>query len=135
MWYPSYGIHKQKGVILGAYTFSGAAGDKFARLTPAERNEMAIRQGERIHARYREYVEHGVSVAWHRINHMLGCAAAWSAPLRDQWYAKLQRPVGAHYLVGDQMSALPSWQEGAVQSAFYAVSDIDRRVREKGEAA
>lgn len=135
MWYPSYGIHRKKGVMLGAYTFSGTAGDKFARMTPEQRNEMAIMQGEKIHPGYRQLVEHGVSVPWHRINHMLGCAAAWSAPLRDQWYAKLQAPVGSHYLVGDQMSALPSWQEGAVQSAFFAISDIDRRVRESGEAA
>jgi monoamine oxidase len=131
MWYPSHGIHKQKGVILGAYTFSGTAGDKFARMTPQERVNLAMRQGEKLHPGYSKYVEHGVSVAWHRMNHMLGCAAAWNESLRTQWYSVLREPVGHHYLVGDQISELPSWQEGAVRSAFFAISDIDRRVREQ----
>jgi monoamine oxidase len=131
MWYPSHGIHKQKGVILGAYTFAASAGDKFARLSPAERLELAKRQGEKLHPGYSNLVEHGVSVCWHRINHMLGCAAAWNESLRAQWYKTLREPVGRHYLVGDQISDLPSWQEGAVHSAFFAIADIDRRVREQ----
>ena len=131
MWYPSHAIHEQKGVILGAYTFGSAAGEMFARLSPDERNALAIRQGEKIHPGYGGYVEHGVSVSWHRINHMLGCAAAWNSARRQQWFKKLQAPVGRHYLVGDQISELPSWQEGAVHSAFHAIADIDRRVREE----
>ncbi|HTE40046.1 MAG TPA: FAD-dependent oxidoreductase, partial [Steroidobacteraceae bacterium] len=130
MWYPSNGIHKQKGVILGAYTFAGAAGDKFAALSPDQRAALAKQQGEKLHPGYSNFVEHGVSVAWHRINHMLGCAAAWNESLRAQWFDRLQSPAGHHYLVGDQMSHLPSWQEGAVQSAFHAIADIDQRVRE-----
>jgi monoamine oxidase len=130
MWYPSNGIHQRKGVILGAYTFSGVAGDKFAALTPEQRLELAKQQGEKLHPGYSSLVEHGVSVSWHRINHMLGCATAWNETLRTQWYKRLQAPAGAHYLVGDQISALTSWQEGAVHSAFHAIADIDRRVRE-----
>jgi monoamine oxidase len=93
-----------------------------------------MRQGEKLHPGYSNYVEHGVSVAWHRMNHMLGCAAAWNESLRSQWYSMLRQPVGHHYLVGDQISDLPSWQEGAVRSAFYAIADIDRRVREQAAA-
>ena len=134
MWYPSNGIHKQKGIILGAYTFASSAGDKFARLSPVERVELAKVQGEKLHPGYSNMVEHGVSVCWHRMNHMLGCAAAWSESLRAQWYELLRKPVGNHYLVGDQISDMPSWQEGAVHSAFYAIADIDRRVREQAAA-
>jgi len=130
IWYPSHGIHKRKGVILGAYTFDGTSGDMFARLSPQERLALAIRQGEKLHPGYGGYVEHGVSVCWHRMNHMLGCAAAWSGPLRTQWFKTLREPAGHHYLLGDQISELPSWQEGAVRSAFFALADIDRRVRE-----
>jgi monoamine oxidase len=130
MWYPSNGIHKQKGVIIGAYTFGGAVGDKFAAMSPEERLELGKRQGEKLHPGYSHLVEHGVTVCWHRINHMLGCAAAWNESLRAQWFKRLQAPVGRHYLVGEQISDLPAWQEGAVHSAFYAIADIDRRVRE-----
>jgi monoamine oxidase len=41
----------------------------------------------------------------------------------------LQRPVGRHYLMGDQISYHPAWQEGAISSAHYAINEIDRRER------
>jgi len=96
LWYPAHGIHRQKGVMLGAYTFSQEVGEKFARM-----------------------------------NNMLGCAAAWTEALRDRWFNLLRTPVGNHYLIGDQMSYLPGWQEGAIYSAWHALADIDRREREK----
>ena len=34
IWYPAHGIHRQKGVVLAAYTFDPRAGEKFARLAP-----------------------------------------------------------------------------------------------------
>ena len=67
--------------MLGAYTFDPAAGEKFARLAPADRFKLAIAQGEKIHPGYGSYVETGVSVAWHQMNHMLGCAAQWDEEL------------------------------------------------------
>lgn len=136
IWYPAHGIHRDKGVVLGAYTFSEEAGEKFGRMTPAERLELALQQGEKLHPGYRGYVENGVSIAWHRMNHMQGCAAQWDEPLRAQWFKRLQAPAGGHYLIGDQISYHPGWQEGAIHSAFYAIADIDKRVREQpGEAA
>jgi monoamine oxidase len=130
LWYPVHGIHRQKGVMLGAYTFSDETGEKFARLAPAERIKLAIRQGEKIHPGYGNYVECGVSIAWHRMNHQLGCAMQWSEPLQSRWFKVLQQPVHGHYLIGDQMSYHPGWQEGALHSTFHAIADIDKRVRE-----
>ena len=132
IWYPSHGIHKRKGVILGAYTFNGIVGDRWARMSPQERLSFAVRQGEKFIPATATTWNKSVSVCWHRMNHMLGCAAAWNESLYTQWFKKLQEPAGHHYLVGDPVSDLPSWQEGAVHSAFYAIADIDsRRVREK----
>jgi monoamine oxidase len=129
IWYPAHGIHRSKGVLLGAYTFSEGAGEKFARLPHQQRLELAIQQGEKVHPGYGSYIENGVSVCWHRMNHMLGCASQWSEPLRAQWFKRLQEPLGHHYIIGDQASYHPGWQEGAVHSAFHALVDIDRRVR------
>lgn len=129
IWYPSHGIHRRKGVILGAYTFDSDAAERFARLAPAERFDLAIRQGEKIHPNYRQYIERGVSIAWHQMNHMLGCPAQWSEPLFAQWFRKLQQPVGNHFLMGDQISYHPGWQEGAIASAHFALLEIDRQVR------
>ncbi len=129
IWYPSHGIHRQKGVILGAYTFDPTAGERFARLPPSERFELAILQGEKIHKNYRRHIERGVSVSWHQMNHMLGCPAQWSEALFAQWFRKLQRPAGNHFLIGDQISYHPGWQEGAIASAHHALLEIDRQVR------
>ena len=129
IWYPAHGIHRQKGVLLAAYTFDDAAGDRFANLSPPQRIELAISQGEKIHPEYRRHIESGVSVAWHRMNHMLGCAPVWDEALYRQWFARLQAPVGNHYLMGDQVSLHPGWQEGAIHSALHAIEDIDRRER------
>jgi monoamine oxidase len=129
IWYPPHGINRRKGVVLGAYTFDPAAGERFARLAPPERLERAIQQASKIHPDYRSYVENGVSIAWHQMNHMLGCAAQWDEPLFDQWFKRLQTPVGNHYLIGDQVSYHPGWQEGAMASAHHAIAEIDQRVR------
>jgi monoamine oxidase len=129
LWYPAHGINRKKGVILGAYTFDQVAGEKFARLSPAERFKLAIAQGEKIHPGYGGYVETGVSVAWHQMNHMLGCAAQWEEPLYKQWFKTLQTPVGDHWLMGDQVSYHPGWQEGAIASAHHALAEIDARER------
>jgi monoamine oxidase len=135
IWYPAHGIHRQKGVVLAAYTFNPEAGEKFARLTPAERIRLAVEQGSKIHPDYGNYVENGVTIAWHQMNHMLGCAAQWEPDLFKQWFAKLQRPAGAHYLIGDQVSYHPGWQEGAIASAHHAIADIDARERAGGAVA
>ena len=135
IWYPAHGIHRQKGVVLAAYTFDPRAGEKFARLPPAERIKLAIEQGSKIHPDYGKYVENGVTIAWHQMNHMLGCAAQWDEPLYKQWFKRLQRPVGAHYLMGDQVSYHPGWQEGAIASAHFAIADIDARERDRGSVA
>lgn len=135
IWYPPHGIHRNKGVVLGAYTFTEAAGKRFERLSHPERLRLAIEQAEKLHPDYGQYVETGVSIPWARMNNMLGCAAAWSNELRSQWYALLQAPTGNHYIIGDQMSYLPGWQEGAMYSAFHALADIDQRERQDPRSA
>ncbi len=129
IWYPAHGIHRQKGVVLAAYTFDPRAGEKFARLPPAERIKLAVEQGSKVHPDYGKYVENGVTIAWHQMNHMLGCAAQWEPELFQRWFATLQKPVGSHYLIGDQVSYHPGWQEGAIASAHHAIADIDARER------
>ena len=129
IWYPAHGIHRQKGIVLAAYTFDPNAGEKFARLAPVDRIKLAIEQGSKIHPDYGKYVETGVTVAWHQMNHMLGCAAQWDEPLYKQWFTKLQAPSGNHFLIGDQVSYHPGWQEGAIASAHHAIAQIDARER------
>ena len=138
IWYPSHGIHGEKGVVLGAYSF-GPQVEFFEKMTPEERIRFAGECGDRIHDGYSSYIESGVSVPWSRINHMMGCGTSWSTgmpweqsstDLRDQYYELLQQPAaGRHFMIGDQISYHSSWQEGAFGSAEFALLELDRRVR------
>ncbi|MEQ8860574.1 MAG: FAD-dependent oxidoreductase [Pseudomonadales bacterium] len=136
IWYPTHGIHGRKGIMLGAYVFDHQTNDLMATMSPAERIELAIQNGEKIHPNYRRHVENGVSVAWHRMNYQMGCTAQWTEQARRDYFATLQQPSGRHYLIGDQISYHPGWQEGAISSAHHAMADLDQRVRaEMGAAA
>jgi len=123
IWYPSHGLHKEKGVILSAYDFGG--GMHFTRLTQEERIETAIRQGEKLHPDYRQQVEKGITIAWHRMNNMLGCAARWQRNRGRGWTAEeerlfqtLRQPAGGrHYTIGDQVTMHSAGMESAVLSA------------------
>lgn len=132
IWYPSHGVHKDKGVILSAYDFGG--GMHFTRLSQEERLETAIRQGEKVHADYRQQVEKGVTIAWHRMNHMLGCAARWQrnpggmSEEEEHMFQVLRQPAGGrHYTIGDQITKHTGWQESAILSAHWAIKDMVTR--------
>ena len=134
IWYPSHGIHQNKGVILAAYNFRG--GSYHTNMSQQERIESHIKDGEKIHPNYRDLVEKPVTIAWHRINHMLGCAARWNRNFggwtqeEEFMFDTLQTPLnGRHYVIGDQISVNVAWMESAIRSAHWALEDLDKRVR------
>lgn len=129
IWYPPHGLFKEKGVILSAYNFGG--GMHFTKLSQEERLETALKQGEKVHADYREQVEKGITIAWHRMNHMLGCAARWQrnrggmTAEEERLFHTLREPAGGrHYTIGDQVTVHSAWQESAILSAHWAISDM-----------
>jgi monoamine oxidase len=137
IWYPIQGLHKEKGVMLSAYDFGN--GMPFTQLTQAQRIEAALQQGEKLHPDYRQYAEKGITIAWHRMNHMLGCAARWrrgpggqgSGPSSEteEMFQLLRRPAGGrHYMIGDQVTKHSAWQESAILSAFWAIDDMVTRL-------
>lgn len=129
IWYPSHGIHREKGVVLGTYAFGAEQSAFFERMAPEDRIAFAASCGDRIHDGYSSYIEAGVTVPWGRMNHMMGCSSEWTPELMDQYYERLRAPEGRHYMIGDQISYHPTWQEGAFASAEHALLDFDKRVR------
>ncbi len=125
IWYPPYGYHRDKGVVVGAYIWNDDAALRFAGMAPPERLKAAIEQGERIHSGYAAEIENGISRAWTKVPFQKG---AW--PESGKVPEELRKPDGAIYFAGDQVTALPGWQEGAVLGAHAAVSAIGRRVAE-----
>ena len=130
IWYPTHGIHKDKGVVLAAYDYGN--GMDFTRMNQAERIEAMLTQGEKVHPQYRNLVEKGITIAWHRMDHMLGCSARWGqmTPESEAAYSMLQNSLqGRHFYIGDQISRHSAWMESALQSAHYSMAEMDRLVR------
>jgi monoamine oxidase len=122
--YPSGGFGGRKGVLVGAYILSGEINDRWINLTSEQRIDLALTQGEKLHPGYRDYFESGVSVAWHRMNHMLGCTATGSEP---GMASALRAPFRRHYLIGDQVANYGGWLEASVLTAHAALNDLDAK--------
>lgn len=127
IWYPPYGYHQAKGVVMGAYIWDDAQCLRYTAMTPAERLRAALAEGAQIHPGYAKEMENGVSRAWLKTPFQKGgWPKSYKAP------EEMQKPDGAVYFAGDQATALPGWQEGAVLAAHAAVSAIGERVAAGG---
>jgi len=130
IWYPSHGFNGEKGVLVGAYIWSHDPARRFTAMTPAERHAAAISDGERLHPGYGRLVGPAASVAWAKIPYSLGAWIEWEtiSGARQAEYPILLAGDGPFYFAGEHMSYVTAWQEDAVQSAHYTVSQIAERV-------
>jgi monoamine oxidase len=129
--YPSAGfLSGGKGVLLGAYPYGGVYAYEMTSMPPEERVRRAVEWGSAIHPRqYRQEFETGISVGWHRVPWMLGCAGHWTEESRAEHYASLTAIDNRLVLAGEHASHLPAWQEGSILSALDAVGRLHQRVR------
>ncbi|GJI89557.1 flavin monoamine oxidase family protein [Duganella hordei] len=127
--YPSHGIGKADGVLVGSYCFGVEPGDDMGRYPVAERIEKALAVGELFHPGYRAMVRGGINIAWPKVPYSLGAWAEWKPEQLDTVYKLLQQPDGPMVFAGEYLGYLSSWQEGAVLSAHRAVENIAARVR------
>ena len=59
----------------------------------------------------------------------MGCTAQWSEEARARYFTYLQTPLAnRHFMMGDQLSYHPGWQEGAFSSAHNALRQLESRV-------
>jgi monoamine oxidase len=120
IWYPNSGFMEPNGILIGAYIFDGAAGDRFASLTPAERLTRALDQASAVHPQMTRDAGSGISVAWKKMPFQLG---GWGT-------SSASALLGADeniYFAGEHLSILQGWQEGAVLSAYKAIDGIVAR--------
>jgi monoamine oxidase len=120
--YPSHGFHQRKGIVIGGYYLQAEPSDRFHVMSAQQRIETAIAQGAGLHPDYARYVENGISVAWYRMNHMLGCSARETDA---EMLEVLRQAEGRHLLIGDQVSSHAGWQEAAVLSAHHALNRLN----------
>lgn len=117
IWYPNSGFGSQQGIIVGAYTYSNSAGQRFADMDPTARLEAARLEAAQIHEAYTDEVSQGISVSWPNIPTQKG---AWGAS--DP--GLLLTADDNIYFAGEHLSILQGWQEGAILSAYHAINGI-----------
>jgi monoamine oxidase len=131
VWYPSNDYFSAKGTLTGAYNFDAAA-ETLGNMTPEGRLADARRGASELHPQFADETmvpsNKAISIAWHKVPFQLGGWAAWapSEPRQQEYFAALISPQGngRFFVVGDQASPLPGWQEGAVMSAHYALMQM-----------
>ena len=133
IWYPSYGYHDRKGVLTGAYNFAANAA-RFGQMPVEERLREARAGAALFGAKFAAGLERGVAIAWQNMAHIKGGWAQWNN-VKDsvRHYNQIIQGTGVDgavtpcfFVVGDQVSSLPGWQEGAIASALNAISRLAR---------
>jgi monoamine oxidase len=126
IWYPSYGFHGKRGLIVGYYN-TGANARTYSALSPADREARAVAQGVKIHgAKYRTELATSFSQAWDRTRYLEG---AWTSPPHGTpGYNLLLEPAGRVYFAGDWLSHETAWQHGSFVSARSVVTAVHQRV-------
>lgn len=128
--YPPHGMMSDgPAVLIGAYATSMAKTLRLTGMSPQERIETALAQGEKIHPQYRKEFLSGVAVSWYRVPWMLGCRVRWSNEARKAHYDALSAINGRLVLAGDHISYMPGWMEGALLSSLDAIQRLHQRVQ------
>jgi monoamine oxidase len=136
IWYPSNAYHDRKGVLTGTYNFSEDA-ERFGRMSVEERLKAARTGAARFGEEFAEGLEHGVTIAWQNMPYIKGGWAQWHNVTDSvHHYNRIIQGTGVDgskrptfFIVGDQVSSLPGWQEGAIASALNAISRLARPER------
>jgi monoamine oxidase len=140
IWYPSTAYHDRKGVLTGAYNFGRTACDWGAR--PVDERLKLAREGARQFGRkFGNGLDRGLAIAWQNMPYIKGGWAYWQSVGTEEEAARhfnnLSQGTGIHdskgklsdplfFVVGDQLSSLPGWQEGAIAAALNALTRMAR---------
>lgn len=129
IWYPSHGFFQKSGALVGAY-MAGDDATKFGKMSCEQRLTVARSIAARLHPEFADDrivpPRLGLSIAWHNIPSQLGGFPGLGQD-RDQArkaYLRLLQPDRRFYVIGDQVSPLTAWQEGALMSMEHVVKEI-----------
>ncbi len=133
IWYPSNGYFGKKGTLTGAYMHDENAA-RFGKLPVKERLAQAKKGAAKLHKEFLNDrivpTDKGITIAWQYVEHQEGAWPSWVGNQHDQQdYQRILLPDRRFYIVGDQASTLPGWQEGAMMSAEH-VFDLIRGEKE-----
>jgi len=136
IWYPSSDYHGEKGVLTGCYNFSNNAYQM--GLLPIQQRLDIAREGASLFSKpFAKGLQDGIAIAWQNMPHIKGGWAQWhtvgaSTEESVNTFNTLIQGTGVDrsdpnfFIVGDQLSSLPGWQEGAIAAAINALSRLRR---------
>jgi monoamine oxidase len=135
IWYPSTGLHSERGMILGCYS-SGDNGAKFAKRSIADQIAMARSMIEKVHPGHGDECVNPLAVNWIKVPYSLGPWPNWNpgkTGLQEGHtdtpaYRLLNQPDGRIIFASAALSQTPGWQEGGIQSAHAAVDALTKQV-------
>ncbi|WP_375428577.1 flavin monoamine oxidase family protein [uncultured Sphingomonas sp.] len=136
VWYPSAGLHGERGMLLACYA-SGQTAAEFAKRPITE--QIAFSRGvvDRLHPGHGGDLMNGVAVNWSKVPYSLGPWPDWraggangrqEARIDTAEFRALQREEGRVYFASAALSQTPGWQEGGIQSAHMQVMALAKRV-------
>src|SRR5918997_2975223 len=132
LWYPSYDYFSRKGTLTGAYNYDNDA-TEFGKMSLKQRLVIALEGAQKLHPEFSDErivpQELGLSIAWQNVPFQQGGWADWESDNNDdaKAYTRLLAPDSRFHMVGDQVSPLPGWQEGAIMSAEHVIEQIAGR--------
>lgn len=138
IWYPSNDYHDEKGVLTGAYNFADNAFEWGRMKKIEDRLEKARRGAALFNEDFAAGLHDGVAIAWQNMPYIKGGWAQWHVVENAvDHFNVLDQGTGVvgddgvkfdpvFFIVGDQLSSLPGWQEGAIASALIALSRMAR---------
>lgn len=125
--YPDDNYLTQGGAMLGMYNF-GTDAAYVSSLPYEDRAKLAVQLGSKVHPQMADEFISAFSVAWHLEPYSLGAWPSFTSESREQVMPILQEPDGRIYLVGEHLSNVNAWMEGAVQAAWMQVEKLHTRV-------
>ena len=132
MWYPSYDYFTKNGTLTGVYNYDQDALN-FGDMSQEQRVATARKGAVKFHPEFADMrlvpSDKAVSIAWQNIPNEGGGWANWNPASGDHTkaYARLLAPDRRFHVIGDQVSQLPGWQEGAMMSAQHVVEQVAGR--------
>ncbi len=141
VWYPSYGLHSDQGLLVTSYV-SGAPAEAAARRPLAEQMARSLAVIDRLHPGKARLLEKGVIVNWSKIPYNMGPWPNWEASgggpeghTDAPAYRLLNQPHGRIHFTGAHLSQTPGWQEGAINSAHRTIGLLANQIAARAVAA
>ncbi|WP_196892737.1 flavin monoamine oxidase family protein [Aureivirga marina] len=131
IWYPSHDFYADKGILVGAYTGDK---DKLGELSPDERCSISKQSVSKFHPEILDNeivpLHKGITISWQHVPYIEGSWPLWNHhdiidATHTNAYRRLLMPDRRFYIMGDQVSTIPGWQEGAMMSAEHVVMLIN----------